>query len=115
MYSRSKGFVDLSSRDEIFHLLDGYTLKADGYLFYYASDGVAVGRVGNVFDTGTREVFEGAYCEQWQIWGRGEQRCWSVQVEGDRVKRTGMGAAFNAYDAPTNEFERLPGNHIYHG
>ena len=109
----AKRFTELSNQQSIEDLLTEHTLKAPEYAFYYRPDGKAFGSVGHTFDVGTWEAHDAVYCEQWRIWGEGLRRCWTLAIQGDRVKRTGTGFPFNENDPPVNEFQRVEGNRVY--
>ena len=112
LYLENKGFTAVTERTAIHQLLAGHTLKAEGYRFYYAGDGRAVGEVIKNVDVGRWEAFDNVYCEQWQVWGGGIRRCWALETDGDRVKRTGTGFPFNENDPTVNELQRVEGNQV---
>jgi hypothetical protein len=113
IYLDSGNFTSVRGRTAIQNLLTGHTLKFEGYAFFYRSDGKVVGEVAQNYDVGVWEAFENVYCEQWQIWGDGIRRCFAIETDGDRLRRTGTGFPFDENDAPINEFQRLEGNQIY--
>ena len=113
MYLDSGNFTGVKGRAVIQNLLTGHTLKFEGYAFYYAGDGKVFGEVAQNYDVGKWEAFESVYCEQWQIWGNGIRRCFAIEKDGDRFRRTGTGFPFDENDAPIDEFLRLEGNQIY--
>lgn len=113
VYLDSGNFTSVRGRTTIQNLLSGHTLKFEGYAFFYRKDGKVVGEVAQSYDVGVWEAFENVYCEQWQIWGDGIRRCFAIETDGDRLRRTGTGFPFDENDAPINEFQRLEGNQIY--
>ena len=113
MYFDSGNFTGVSGRTAIQNLLTGHTLKFEGYAFYYRSDGKVLGVVAHNYDVGVWEAFENVYCEQWEVWGDGIRRCFSIEADSDRLRRIGTGFPFDEIHAPVNEFKRLEGNQVY--
>ncbi|MEM7294608.1 MAG: hypothetical protein AAF420_14605 [Pseudomonadota bacterium] len=113
LYLDARSFKAVTNSALIEQLLEGYTLKSEGFSFYYASDGRVVGEVSGTYDVGEWEALDNVYCEQWQVWGEGVRRSWTISTAEDRVRRKGFGYPFNENDLPVNEFSRVKGNQIY--
>ena len=113
IYFDTGNFTAVKGRTTIHYLLSGHTLKFEGYAFFYRSDGKVLGEVAQNYDVGTWEAFEKVFCEQWQLWGEGTRRCFSIETDGNRYRRIGTGFPFDDNHAPISEFQRLEGNQIY--
>ncbi|MEM7206651.1 MAG: hypothetical protein AAF434_02390 [Pseudomonadota bacterium] len=109
----SHRFEKVNGKSAIYALLADHTLKADGYAFFYQTDGRVIGQVGATYDVGEWEALDDVFCEKWNVYGNGTRRCWSVEIDGNQVRRTGSGFPFNENDLPVNLFERLAGKHVY--
>ncbi len=86
---RAIGYSAVKNSDQINELIKGNTLKGETFSFYYSPDGKVYGKIGFHNDWGSWFVENGVYCEQWAVWGRGEKLCWSIEQNGEFIKREG--------------------------
>ncbi|MEM7294112.1 MAG: hypothetical protein AAF420_12065, partial [Pseudomonadota bacterium] len=77
--------------EEIAEMLTGNTLRGEGFQLYYEADGVMRGWLRGHLDSGTWWVKSDHYCVRWKVWGYGDDLCWYVKREGERIIRNGVG------------------------
>jgi len=91
IFFKSINYQKVTGRENLINLLAGNTLRGDAFWFRYQSDGTVSGHVSRVNDKGVWYATENYYCEDWIIWGDGEERCWQLEQNEESIRRILVG------------------------